>query len=51
MKPKVTTLVEYMYNFDTSKAPARKVHNTLRAQELLRDINFIYTVRRHHQSL
>ena len=50
-KPKFITLVEYMYDFNTSKAPASMIHNTRRAQELLRDMNFIYPVRRHHPSL
>jgi len=42
LKPKLITLVEYMYNFNTSQAPASIIHNTRRTQELLRDMNFIY---------
>jgi len=42
LKPKLITLVEYMYNFNTSQAPASKIRNTRRTQELLRDMNFIY---------
>ncbi|KAN0137422.1 hypothetical protein V8E53_004867 [Lactarius tabidus] len=42
LKPKFTTLVEYMYNFKTGQAPASIIHNTGRAEELLRDMNFIY---------
>jgi hypothetical protein len=51
LKPKFTTLVEYMYNFNTSQARASVIYNAGRAQELLRDMNFIYPVRRHHSSL
>ena len=50
MKPKITTLVEYMYNFNTSKAPASTIHNIRRAGELLRNLNFIYPVRCRHLS-
>ncbi|KAH9027999.1 hypothetical protein EDB84DRAFT_284806 [Lactarius hengduanensis] len=42
MKPRVATLVEFMYNFNTSQAYASISHNAGRAQELLRDMNFIY---------
>jgi len=51
LKPKCTTLVEYMYNFNTSQAPASVMHNARRTRELLRDLNFIYPVRRCHPSL
>lgn len=42
MKPKVASLVEFLYDFDTSQAHASISHNAKRAQELLRDMNFIY---------
>ena len=50
LKPKFATLVEYMYNFNTSQARASIIYNAIRAQELLRDMNFIYPVRLHHLS-
>ena len=45
MKPNVTTLVEKMYNFKTSQALASLSYNTRRAQELLRQMNFVFPVR------
>jgi len=42
LKPTFITLVEYMYNFNTSQAPASIMHNIRRTQALLRDLNFIY---------
>ncbi|KAF8267447.1 hypothetical protein EI94DRAFT_1327720 [Lactarius quietus] len=42
IKPKVATLVEKMYNFKTSQAPARISFNAGRAQELLTNFKFIY---------
>ena len=51
LKPKIITLVEYMYNFNTSQAPASITRNATRTRELLRDMNFIYPVRRHYPSL
>ena len=48
LKLRVTTLVEYMYNFETGRAPASIIYNTSRAQELLRDMNFIHPVRLMH---
>ncbi|KAI9451003.1 hypothetical protein BJY52DRAFT_135038 [Lactarius psammicola] len=42
MRPKLATLVEYMYGFNTSQAHASIIYNARRAQELLRDRNFIY---------
>ncbi|KAI9451007.1 hypothetical protein BJY52DRAFT_135147 [Lactarius psammicola] len=42
MKPKLATLVEIMYNFKTSQAYTSISSNARRAQELLRDLNFIY---------
>jgi len=50
MKPKFATLVEIMYNFKTSQAHASISYNARRAQELLRDLNFVYPVRLHHSS-
>ena len=50
MRPKVATLVEIMYNFKASQAHASISYNARRAQELLRDLNFIYPVRLHHPS-
>jgi hypothetical protein len=44
LKPRVTTPVEYMYNFETGQAPASIIYNTRRAQELLTDMTFIYAV-------
>ena len=44
LKPTVTTAVDYMYNFETGQAPASIIYNTSRAQELLRDMSFIYPV-------
>ena len=45
LKPRVTTPVEYMYNFETGQAPESIIYNTSRAQELLRNMNFIHPVR------
>jgi len=42
MKPKVTTLVENMYNFKTSQAHSCISYNTRRAQVLLKHMNFVY---------
>ncbi|KAH8998369.1 hypothetical protein EDB86DRAFT_841298 [Lactarius hatsudake] len=42
LKPKFATLVEHMYNFNTSLARASIIYNATRAQELLRDMDFIY---------
>jgi hypothetical protein len=42
MKPKVTTLVENLYNFKTGQAHASISYNVRRAQGLLRHVNFIY---------
>ncbi|KAI9447463.1 hypothetical protein H4582DRAFT_1894038 [Lactarius indigo] len=43
LKPGFATLVEYLYDFKTSQAPASIAYNARRAQELLRGLNFIYT--------
>jgi len=45
MKPKVSTLVERLYNFKTSRAPESIRLNVELAKVLLRDMNFIYPVR------
>lgn len=50
-KPEFTILVEVIYNFNASKAPASVNYNTRRAQELLSDMNFVYPVRPHRLSL
>jgi hypothetical protein len=50
MKPKVTTLVENMYNFKTSQAPYSVSYNAIRAQVLLKDMNFVYPVRQRYTS-
>ncbi|KAI9446059.1 hypothetical protein H4582DRAFT_525288 [Lactarius indigo] len=50
LKPKFATLVEHMYNFNTSQARASTIYNATRAQELLKDMNFTYPVRLHHPS-
>ncbi|KAH9016281.1 hypothetical protein EDB84DRAFT_742826 [Lactarius hengduanensis] len=42
MKPRLATLVETMYHFKTSQAHASISYNAGRAQELLRNLNFIY---------
>ncbi|KAH9071106.1 hypothetical protein EDB83DRAFT_315049 [Lactarius deliciosus] len=42
LKPRFATLVEHMYSFNTSLARASIIYNATRAQELLRDMNFIY---------
>ncbi|KAH9035123.1 hypothetical protein EDB83DRAFT_1775628 [Lactarius deliciosus] len=42
MKPRFATLVETMYHFKTSQAHASISYNAGRAQELLRNLNFIY---------
>jgi len=42
MKPKVSTLVEHLYHFKTSKAPESILSNVELAKMLLRDMNFIY---------
>jgi hypothetical protein len=42
VKPKVTTLVEHRYHFNTSKAPESIRSNVELAKMLLRDMNFIY---------
>ncbi len=44
MKPKVNTLVEHLYHFETSKAPESIRSNVELAKILLRDMNFIYLV-------
>ena len=45
IKPNIAALVESMYDFRTSQASASISHNTESAQELLRDLKFIYPVR------
>jgi hypothetical protein len=45
MKPNVTTRVEHLYHFKTSKAPESIRFNVELAKMLLRDMNFIYPVR------
>ena len=45
MKPKVATLVETLYHFNTSQAPDSIRSNIELAQTLLKDMNFIYPVR------
>ena len=50
MKPKVTTLVENLYNFRTGQAHSSISYNTTRAQVLLKDMNFVYPVRQRHTS-
>jgi hypothetical protein len=45
MKPNVTTRVEHLYHFKTSKAPESIRFNVKLAEMLLRDMNFIYPVR------
>jgi hypothetical protein len=50
MKPKVTTLVENLYNFKTGQAHTSISYNARRAQGLLRHMNFIYPVRLRHIS-
>ena len=47
MKPKVTILVEHRYHFNTSKAHESIRFNVKLAEMLLRDMNFIYPVRRY----
>jgi len=42
LKPKVATLVEYLYGFNTSQARASVIYNARRAQELLREMEFIF---------
>ncbi|KAH9045897.1 hypothetical protein EDB83DRAFT_1550700 [Lactarius deliciosus] len=42
MKPRLATLVETMYHFKTSQAHACISYNAGHAQELLRNLNFIY---------
>ncbi|KAN0116036.1 hypothetical protein V8E52_006342 [Russula decolorans] len=42
MKPNVTTRVEHLYHFKTSKAPESIRFNVELAKMLLRDMNFIY---------
>ncbi|KAH8987524.1 hypothetical protein EDB86DRAFT_2104177 [Lactarius hatsudake] len=42
MRPRLATLVETMYHFKTSRAHASISYNAGRAQELLRNLNFIY---------
>ncbi|KAH9970475.1 hypothetical protein BJV74DRAFT_867087 [Russula compacta] len=42
MKPTVATLVENLYQFNTSQARESICSNTKRAQMLLRDMNFVY---------
>ncbi|KAI0288503.1 hypothetical protein B0F90DRAFT_1802638 [Multifurca ochricompacta] len=42
MKPKIVTLVEYIYGFNTSRAHKSISSNAKRAQMLLRDMNFVY---------
>jgi hypothetical protein len=44
MKPKVSTLVEHLYHFKTSRAPESIRFNVELAKVLLRDMNFIYPV-------
>ena len=46
-KPKVAALVENMYDFRTSQASSSISHNAAIAQDLLRDLKFIYPVRLH----
>ena len=41
MKPKIMTLVEHHYHFNTSKAPESRRSNVKLARTLLRDMNFI----------
>jgi hypothetical protein len=48
MKPKVTTLVENMYNFRTSQAHSSISYNARRAQVLLKHMNFVYPVRQRY---
>ena len=50
MKPGIANLVEIMYNFEGSETHASTSSNASRAQELLRDMTFIYPVRLHHPS-
>jgi hypothetical protein len=50
MKPKVTALVENLYNFKTGQAHTSISYNARRAQGLLRHMNFIYPVRLRHTS-
>ena len=45
MKPNVTTRVEHLYHFKTSKAPHSIQSNAELAKMLLKDMNFIYHVR------
>ena len=45
MKPKVATLVETLYHFDTSQAYASIRSNAKLAETLLKDLNFVYPVR------
>lgn len=45
MKPKVATLVETLYHFNTSQAPDSIRFNVELTQTLLKDMNFIYPVR------
>ena len=47
MKPKVTILVEHRYHFNTSKAHESIRFNVKLAEMLLRDMDFIYPVRRY----
>ena len=44
MKPKIMTLVEHHYHFNTSKAPESIGSNIKLAKTLLKDMNFIYPV-------
>ena len=47
MKPKVATLVETLYHFNTTQAPDSIRSNIGLAQKLLKDMNFIYPVRQY----
>ena len=44
MKPKIMTLVEHRYHFNTSNAPESIRSNVKLAKTLLRDMKFIYPV-------
>ena len=50
MKPKVATLVETLYHFNTSQAHDSTRFNIRHTQMLLKDMNFVYPVR-HRLSL
>ena len=46
MKPELTSIVEHLYHFNASEAPESIRSNVNLAEMLLRDMTFIYPVRR-----